>query len=318
MSETENELRAFALQTSTDSALSTDEQHLPNNCGCGCGRCSFDSVLKNGCPKPILSLSSFSYLNTEGLDESQTQILRGRLYHEFEVITTDFGSLVYNTCDSLIKQGTTVQELVRLLMTVGALQPTLRERPLLEDRIEELQAADSIDKVFFILRGYISFFSYHIIEYIISKIGTRQDKENLRNYTTKLKDYSRRTIFECPTYSLARKDHANLVVKIEGANLERYNLIHLETFKSSISNIIKVTKYTLRLCNVKDGCLELTFQMPHFVKEVIFPLTSTQKAALKAKGVIRLTCEDYQCLLEVCISLADNEMQYSPLLIAIE
>ena len=300
MSETENELHSFAMQISPSSPLSSDEQHLPKNYGCGCGGCTFDTLFDKGCRKPIPSMSSFSYLNTEGLNASQKRILRGRLYREFEKITTDFGSLVYRTYESLIKQGITVQQLVCLLGGLDAFQPTVRKRPLLEDRIEELQAADSIDKVFLILRGYMSFFSHHIIEYIILEFGTQQDKENLHSYTTKLTEYSRRSVFECPTYSLARKDEANLIVKLEGVVFERYNLTHLAVLESRISNIIKVAKYTLRLCTVEKGCLQLTFQMPHFVKEVMFPLTDSQKAALQVEGVIRLTCEDYQCSLKVC------------------
>ena len=194
MSETDNELHSFAKQISTSSALSADEQHLPEDYGCGCGKCSFDSFFEKGCPKSIPSMSSFSYLNTKGLDDNVKQLLTGRLYNEFEVITTDFGNLVYKTCESLIKQGITVRELVRLLMTLGAFafQPSLRETTVLQDCIEELQAADTIDKVFHILmfQGYTSFFSYHIIEYIIDTFGTEQDKENLHDYTAKLTEYS--------------------------------------------------------------------------------------------------------------------------------
>ena len=43
--------------------------------------------------------------------------------------------------------------------------------------------------------------------------------------------------------------------------------------------------------------------MPHFVKEVIFPLADSQKAALQVEGVTRLTCEDYQCPLEVRVEI---------------
>ena len=67
-------------------------------------------------------------------------------------------------------------------MILNAFQPTLLKRALLEERIEELKAADSIDDVLFILRGYMSFFSYHIIEYIIHELGTPQDEEKLQNY----------------------------------------------------------------------------------------------------------------------------------------
>jgi len=117
--------------------------------------------------------------------------------------------------------------------------------------------------------------------------GIQQDEENLHSYIIKLNEYSRRSIFECPIIMLSRvrKDQANLVVKLEDVNLEKYSLNHLAAFKSRISIIIKVTKYALQLCTVEEGCLQLTFQMPHFVKEIIFPLYDSQKAALKVEGV---------------------------------
>ena len=297
----EEELHILAMQIRGSSTLSTDEKQEPKDFGCGCGKCSFNSFLEKGCPKPVLSMSSFSYLNTEGLSHSQKQILSGRLYCEHEVIVSEFTRLVYKTCKSLVQQGVTVQELVRLLMMLHSFQPTapLPSRPLLEERIEDLKAANTLDDVFLILRSYMSFFSYQIITVIIDEFGTPEDKENLHNYTTKLDEYSRRSVFECPSYSRTRNDQANLVVKLEGINLEKFNVKHLQVFQSRISNIIKVSKYTLRLCTVEKGCLELTFQMPHFVKELMFPLFESQKTALRAEGVTRLTCDELECSFKV-------------------
>ena len=248
-------------------------------------------------------MSSFPYLNTEGLNHSQKQILRGKLYHEFEEISGEFGILFQGTCESLIQQGVTVQRLVLFLRTLDAFQPTLPRRPLLEEHIEELKTADSIYDVFHVLHDYTSFFSYHIIECIIRKFGTPKDKECLQDYTNKLEIYSRRSVFECPTYSVRRKDQADLVVKLEGVNLEKYTPKHLEVFQFRISNIIKVSKYTLRLVTVQEGCLQLTFQMPHFVKEEIFLLSDSQKAALQDEGVTHLTCDDHHYPLEVCFQI---------------
>ena len=243
---TEDELHGLALLISASGEVSTDEEQQPKEIlGVAVENAVFIvSLRKAACPEPILSMSSFPYLNTEGLNHSQKQILRGKLYHEFEEITTDFGILVYGTCESLIQQGVTVQQLVLLLMTLDAFQPTLPSRPLLEEHIEEFKAADNIYDVF-ILRGYMSFFSYHIIDYIIRKFGTQKDKESLQNYATKLDRYSRRSVFECPTFSL-RKDQANLVVKIEGVNLEKYTAKHLEVFQSRIS----------KSQNTHSGCVQ--------------------------------------------------------------
>ena len=46
--------------------------------------------------------------------------------------------------------------------------------------------------------------------------------------------------------------------------------------------------------------MQLIFQVPSFVKQEIFPLSSEQERALAAEGVIRLTCGDYQFAVKVC------------------
>ena len=51
------------------------------------------------------------------------------------------------------------------------------------------------------------------------------------------------------------------------------------------------------------GCLLLIFQVPSFVQEEIFPLSSEQERDLAAEGVIRLSSGDYQFAAKVCIYL---------------
>ena len=41
-------------------------------------------------------------------------------------------------------------------------------------------------------------------------------------------------------------------------------------------------------------------QIPSFVQQEIFPLSTEQESALAAEGVIRLTCGDYQFTTKVC------------------
>jgi len=51
--------------------------------------------------------------------------------------------------------------------------------------VNELQTAGSIEKVLWVIRDHFSFFNFHIIEHIVSKLGTDQDKAELHNYTRK-------------------------------------------------------------------------------------------------------------------------------------
>ena len=259
--------------------------------GCGCKNCSFEDFLEKGCPNPT-STSSFPSLDTEELSHSQQQTLRGKLYHEFEKITTAFSSLFSDTCKSLVHRDISVEELVLVLTTLGAFQPTLPQMPLLEEQLVEMSKAKNNYKVFFALRGYVSFFSHHIIDHIIAKLGTPEDHQRLQSYRHTLDDYMKRSVFECPAYSTARRQQVNLVVKVEG-EMDRYKMHHLEAFQSQFSNIIKVSEYTLRLCTVEKGCLLLTYQVPHFVSDTIFPLSDEQKSMLRAEGVTWLSSGNY-------------------------
>jgi len=276
-----NELKLY--DSARSSGIFADEELQEKAFGCGCGKCTISSFIDKGCPTPTTTASSFPCLSTEGLTSTEQEILRGKLLLEFQKITMRFSHLKSETCKSLIQQGVTVQELVRILIDLGAFQPSVGQKPVLEVKLEELRKAESIDAVFYILRHYVSFFNYAIIEHIINELGGAEDCERLQTYKVELDEYSKRSVFECPSYSVSQPDHADLIMKIEGT-LE-YNVKQLETFKARVSSIIHLSKYTLRLCSVEKGCLELRYQIPHLVEVAIFPLSQDQQEALQELGV---------------------------------
>ena len=49
-----------------------------------------------------------------------------------------------------------------------------------------------------------------------------------------------------------------------------------------------------------EGCFQLTFQVPLFMQQEIFPLSNEQERALVAEGVIKLTCGNYEFVAKVC------------------
>jgi len=107
-----------------------------------------------------------------------------------------FSHLMLETCKSLIQQSVTVQELIRILIYSGAFQPSVVHKPILEEKLEELRKAESIDDVFYILRHYVSFFNYDIVKHIINELGSAEDQ----TYKVELDKHS---VFECPSCSLS-------------------------------------------------------------------------------------------------------------------
>ena len=273
--------------------------------GCGCGNCTFLSYLENGCPNPISTTSSFPYLNTSGLTDEQQQELRSRLRVESQEIILKFQQLLSRVYESLRQRSVPVDRLVTHLLSLGALDPVSKDsqKPLLQTFSKKLQNAGSIEKVLYIINDYFSFFNYHVIEHIVSGLGTEQDKLELQNYKKEFQQYSKRRIYECPPIfgPISNAGHALLDLKVDSA-YEQFTMEELENFRYRLSKIFCVSSQSvLRLCRVKKGSFQLIFQIPSFVQQEIFPLSSEQESALAAEGVIKLTCGDYQFGAKVCI-----------------
>ena len=165
---------------------------------------------------------------------------------------------------------------------------------LLEDRESELSEATSIDNIFRILKEYCSFYNHEIIEYIVEELGTKDDKAKLEKYREDFTEYCRRNVFECPFSSGSEKSShlVDLVMKVDSDTMIKpYTVKAVELFHTQVAKVLQVTKYTLHLWSVEEGCLKLAFHIPRFLKMVIFPLSADQRSRLKELGVAKLDCD---------------------------
>ena len=282
---------------SSSSPLPSEESQKPPF-ECGCGKCTFFSFIQKGCPMPVPSTSSFPYLNLSGLTHEQQQELKGRLRFESREIMMRFQELVSATIKSLITRNIPLDELVSHIMTLGAFDPVFKESqvPLFQYCFQRLEAADTIPKVFLVLKDYFSFFNYDIIEHVITVLGTNEDKANLQSYKETFDRYAKRRIYECGPHfgPVSDTDHADVFVKVD-SRYDNYTVEEIKGFCNKLSDVLRVSSQgVLRLCRVEKGCFQLTFQMPLFVQREIFPLSRKQTRTLKAEGVIKLICDEYQ------------------------
>ena len=202
------------------------------------------------------------------------------------------------TMNSFIRQKVPQAVLVSHVMTLGAFKPVFKEPqvPLFQYCFQKLEAAHSIPNVFLILKDYFSFYNYHVIEHIIKELGTEEDKAALQRYKENFNQYAKRRIFEClPEFGpVSDADHADVFVKVD-LQYENYTVAEIEIFRHKLSEILRVSSQgILRLCRVEKGCFQFIFQVPSFVQQEIFPLSREQERTLKAKGVMKLTCGEYQ------------------------
>ena len=270
--------------------------------GCGCGKCTFYSYIESGCPNPIPSASSFPCLDLTRLTRKQQRELQSRLRVESGDIMRKFQHLFSTVYESLRTRNIPVDRLVTHLLSWGAFDPVYEgsQKPVFQTFSEKLQNAESIEMVLFVIRANFSFFNYHVIEHIVNKLGTDQDKDELQNYKDEFDRYSKRRVYEClPVFgSVSETNHADLVLKLDSV-YEQFTVEAVEDFQYRLSGILHLSRGALRLCQVGKGCFQLTFQVPSFVQQEIFPLSSEQERALVAEGVIKLTCGKYEFVAKV-------------------
>ena len=214
-----------------------------------------------------------------------------------------FQKLVSLTILSIKEQQIPLSDLKSHIMTLGAFDPVYKQpqMPAFHHCSEDLRTADTVSKVFLVLKDYFSFFNYRVIEHIITMLGTEHDKLNLKHYKDKFDQYARRRIFECmPQFGpVCETKHADVFVKVD-SQYENFTVNAVEKFRCQLSELLHVSPQgVLRLCHIEKGCFQLTFQMPLFVQQTIFPLSKEQERTLTTKGVIRLRCGKYEFQTEV-------------------
>ena len=159
------------------------------------------------------------------------------------------------TIMSFKRQCVSLDELVSHVMAFGAFDPVFKKPqvPVFHHYFEELKAADTILKLFLVLKDYFSFFNYQLIEHIIKAFGTEEDKAKLQRYKEDFNQYAKRRMFECPPEfgSVSTADHADVFVIVD-SQYDNYTVAEIEGFRHKLSEILRVSSQgSLRLCRVE-------------------------------------------------------------------
>ena len=167
-------------------------------------------------------------------------------------------------------------------------------QPVFHEQMEKLDNASTINEIFNVLKVFWSFVNYDLVEYLIDVIGIEEDRDRLKEYKRGFADYAKRRIPECPPKTaMSTAAQCDMCMKLD-TKFSKLSLNDLHEFRFNISKILKVSSYVIRLCCIEKGCIRLTFQIPYFVKQRCFPLSSEQSDSLLQLGVLSLVCGDYE------------------------
>ncbi len=256
-----------------------------------CKECSPEQFFsKEGCPKKTRSLETttlFPYLDVAGLDDEDVTYLGEKLILDTREIMSKFS--VFSLCirESIEEMDIPLDKLQDCILS-AVVSKDERVSALDTEHEERVLAANSLARIFSILRvyNYISFLNYQVIELLIQRYGSADDRKLLDHYLADLKTFCQRNVFEVPPSALSscrsRKTAKVFALKYTESKLTLNETVVL---KIKVAEILGLEFNALQLCSVKKGCVELHFLVSAAVAELVFPLSPSQQSALSEIGV---------------------------------
>ena len=225
---------------------------------------------------------------------SELRLLKWKLIKASRKIVRKFASLERNTISMLKEKEVPLDEVKNYVLTLGVMhnESVYKDKPLLLQEKTRIETVNDFGSLFLILKGYYSWFSFSIIEDLREDFLFNPETENdcgMTEYKSDFLAYCRLRIFECPK-SMFSGPHSEgfvpLRLKVD-ENFSMYTLNCVKEFESSISEIFGLSKHTLRLCDVTDGCVTVVFRIPNWLGDAI-TISSEQQQKLLQIGVKEL------------------------------
>ncbi len=188
---------------------------------------------------------------------------------DLEFIQKAFIDLQIDTKESLKQNQTKPQD-------IAVFFDGLPSKKVVKDRKELLEYHndyESIDDIFHVMGKFMSFVDYHILERIITKYGEPKDKENLTEYTERLKYFLETWKVKPLEINESAEHQTKLNFKLDINSLKWY-----KDLQGAIAKFFKVKVYEVVLVEIKPGCVELIFALPTTAVERLLSLNLSEVA----------------------------------------
>ena len=216
-------------------------------------------------------------------------------------IITKYASYVDCLRGIIKEKGVPPEDLRSYILSLSAFSKSYKGEmlTLMSDKECELEKKETITSIFtFLTTKCASFLNYEIFQKILEYYKVSDDQERLK-YPEHLKAYiEKHKISEFVKINPLLKpksDSEKLILKYDIENTCR--LASIFELKQFIANILDLHPSTLRIVDIEDGCVIVTFYIPASVANAIFTLntvfTSQQEEKLRAASVLWIKYDSY-------------------------
>ena len=280
-----------SFHSTTDQPEST---HRQSGFVCLCGECSSEHLFsEKGCPKAEQK-TSFPFLDVPNLGEADRIDLEHRLRSDTKKMGTKFSSFTLFLEKSLKAQKIPLEDVASCVLSLPAFAEDISKKLFEKEDKEAIQQAESVTKLFIVLRPHLSFFNYEIMEHLVEHHGSADDHKRLEEYLTAFNAFCQRSVFEVPPYVYSSRSRTDCkVFSVKCTERVATTLEGVQVIRGKIADVLGLRASSFQLCFILKGCMELRFLISTAVAEHIFPVSPAKQLALKEMGV-RVLVQDKQ------------------------
>lgn len=242
---------------------------------CGCGKCSLEKLLTNGCDDPN-RLKKFPLLNVIELPNVKKQQYLTSLLEDANKLNEEFAELCDEICESFIQTEIPLQRIVNFLKNSKFLLLSVR----VEELRKKLENATGMYDVFSVLSDVCSWFNHHPLGMLVKKFGSNNERRLYKKFVDEnVMKYLNRSVTEIPidTFGSENIEGSRFMLKIDSPSAhENITGQQLLVLKKKAAEALLVENENLKIVTIEDGCLEVEFLLPEDVFKETFPLLPEQ------------------------------------------
>ena len=228
------------------------------------------------------------------MDDGVRENLKIQLDKELKKIGDFYAVYVTRIREALQAKGKNPIDLRSELLNVSAFNNKKEVRMLLSTHKVQLRKAKTLNDIFdFLSVKYASFLNYEIFQHIVDA-NNLDNGDEVFKYPQKLKQYimERKVSEFIKTNEEVTEASGKFVLKFDIDSTSR--LAKVVNLKNAIARILYLNSLTLRLLDIKNGCVEATFLIPTPVAEFVFNekrvLTEEQAKQFQALPISWMKC----------------------------
>ena len=275
-----------------------------------CNECTPERFFsEEGCPHRTRSIEGYSklfpYMDVKGLEKDDIIDLQQRLISDTKEILTKFADFSIYIRESLKRQNILLEEIKHSILSLRAFREIDNEVKVLDslEHQEKLLGASSVSEMFLILQSnnYISFYNYHLLEHLIKHHGCSDDHRLLEEYLRDLHTFCQRNVFEIPPLVFSSgcnvPEKGKLFALKCATGVE--TLEGVQALQNEVAKVFGLRFSALRLCSIKNGCVELHLMVSAAVAKSILPVSHEHHLAFSEIGIKFLVSP--VCIINVCM-----------------